>query len=116
MFPQSKLSKLALVTATGALAAATAVGPAFAAAPANDGHAPYKGRVIAKTGLLVRTGPSTHYKVIGKHGYGKVVHIVCKVNGQNIRGNPRWYLLSDGTYGWSSARYIVNIGRAPAWC
>ncbi|MFH8571515.1 SH3 domain-containing protein [Streptomyces sp. NPDC017993] len=115
MFPKSKSGKLTLCVLTGALTTAVAAGPALAA-DSGGGHAPYKGRVIAKTGLLVRSGPSTHHRVVGSNPYGKIVHIVCKVNGENVNGNPRWYKLSDGKYTWSSARYIVNIGKAPRWC
>lgn len=112
---KSKSSKLALCAMTGALTAAVAAGPAIAADGAN-GNGPYKGRAIAKTGLLVRSGPSQAYPVVGFHEYNSVVDIICKMNGQNVDGNPRWYKLSEGRYAWSSARYIANIGAAPHWC
>lgn len=125
MFLQSTVSKLALTAATGALALATAATPALATSTptspessqsvAKD-RAHYKGRVIAKTGLLVRTGPSQKHKVVGALPYGTIVNIVCKVNGQNIDGNPRWYLLDTGKWAWGAARYIENIGKAPHWC
>ncbi|MEU1623948.1 hypothetical protein ABZ746_01085 [Streptomyces sp. NPDC020096] len=38
------------------------------------------------------------------------------VRGESINGNPRWYLMADGKYGWSSSRYIRDIGRTPRWC
>ncbi|MCX5205695.1 InlB B-repeat-containing protein [Streptomyces sp. NBC_00237] len=76
----------------------------------------YKGRVIARTGLLVRDRPDQGGRVIGKLPTGKIVGITCKVKGQTVDGNPRWYRLTDGTYAWSSARYITNIGTAPHWC
>lgn len=124
MFLQSTFSKLALAAATGALALATAATPALAAAPtaapeknaSAEARPHYKGRVIAKSGLLIRSGPSQKHKVVGALPYGTVVNIVCKVNGQNIDGNPRWYLLSNGKWAWGAARYIVNIGAAPHWC
>ncbi|MFD4999399.1 SH3 domain-containing protein [Streptomyces buecherae] len=125
MFLQSTFSKLAVTAATGALALATAATPALAATPtaapeknaSAEAEAPrYKGRVIAKSGLLIRSGPSQKHKVVGALPYGTVVNIVCKVNGQNIDGNPRWYLLSNGKWAWGAARYIVNIGAAPHWC
>ncbi len=120
MFLQSTFSKLAVTAATGALALAT---PALAAPPtaapeknaSAEARAHYKGRVIAKSGLLIRSGPSQKHKVVGALPYGTVVNIVCKVNGQNIDGNPRWYLLSTGKWAWGTARYIVNIGPAPHW-
>ncbi|MFI2029145.1 SH3 domain-containing protein [Streptomyces buecherae] len=124
MFLQSTFSKLALAAATGALALATAATPALAATPtaapeknaSAEARPHYKGRVIAKSGLLIRSGPSQKHKVVGALPYGTVVNIVCKVNGQNIDGNPRWYLLSNGKWAWGAARYIVNIGAAPHWC
>ncbi|MGW7414368.1 InlB B-repeat-containing protein [Streptomyces sp. NPDC054863] len=76
----------------------------------------YKGRIIARTGLLVRDRPDQGGRIIGKLDNGKVVNIACKVKGQSVDGNPRWYRLTDGSYAWSSARYIANIGPAPHWC
>lgn len=113
---QSTFSKIAVTTVTGAVAASVVAGPALAADHKPDGGAHYKGRVIAKTGLLVRSGPSTSHRVVDSNPYGAKVRIVCKVKGENIDGNPRWYLLSSGKYAWSSARYIENIGKAPEWC
>ncbi|MCF6524250.1 SH3 domain-containing protein [Streptomyces sp. JJ36] len=117
MLPQSTFGKIALTTATGVLAAGTAAGPALAnQAVPDDG--PYKGRVIAKTGLNVRTGPSTRFRVVDVLPFGTVVGIRCKVRGEVIDGNPRWYKLNDGRFvdGFSAARYITNIGPAPRWC
>ncbi|MBB5933237.1 SH3 domain-containing protein [Streptomyces zagrosensis] len=133
MFLQSTVSKLALAAATGALALATAATPALAStanatpdrtttaterttATAETETARYNGRVIARKGLLIRSGPSQRHRVVGALPYGTIVHIVCKANGQNIDGNPRWYLLSSGKWAWGAARYIANIGRAPHWC
>jgi hypothetical protein len=76
----------------------------------------YKGRVIARSGLLLRDAPTRNSRVVGWLPYGDIVHIRCKVNGDRVDGNPRWYLLSNGQWAWASARYIVNIGAAPAWC
>ncbi|MEV0370120.1 SH3 domain-containing protein [Streptomyces sp. NPDC050636] len=117
MFPKSNSGKLALFVLSGALATAVAAGPALAVDSGDDHRMKiYKGKVVAKNGLLKRTGPSTKYKVVGSNPYNKVVKIKCKVNGESIQGNPRWYKLKDGSYAWSSARYIVNIGMAPRWC
>ncbi|MCG3043274.1 SH3 domain-containing protein [Streptomyces fenghuangensis] len=146
---KSKLSKLALVAAGGAVALATAAGPAFAEPPAPSAdlgrqsveapragaetrnpemapesmddrhHHTYKGRVIARTGLNVRSKPNTHSRVLATLPYGKIVHIECKVNSQNIDGNPRWYKLDRKHHhhdGWVSARYVENIGPAPKFC
>lgn len=116
MFPKSKPGRLALCVLSGALTTAVAAGPALAVDSGDDHKKIYKGKVIAKNGLLKRSGPSTKYKVVGSNPYNKVVKIKCKVNGENIQGNPRWYKLKDGSYAWSSARYIMNIGEAPEWC
>ncbi|MEV8307996.1 SH3 domain-containing protein [Streptomyces flavidovirens] len=123
LLPRSPLSRLGLYVAAGAVAALTAAGPALAAAdpenppvaPAESSHS-YKGRVIAKSGLLLRDKPTRASRVIGKKHYGAIVHIFCKTRGGNVHGNDRWYLLTDGTWAWGSAHYIANIGAAPRWC
>ncbi|MFJ2026214.1 SH3 domain-containing protein [Streptomyces sp. NPDC087897] len=76
----------------------------------------YKGRVIAKPYLLLRDKPTRSSRIVGSVDYGTVVSIFCKTTGDNVDGNNRWYLLSDGTWAWGSARYIENIGSAPHWC
>ncbi|WP_329455665.1 SH3 domain-containing protein [Streptomyces sp. NBC_01497] len=76
----------------------------------------YKGRVIARGGLYLRDKPTRSSRVIGFARYGTVVHIFCKTRGDNVAGDNRWYLLTDGTWAWGSARYIENIGAAPRWC
>ncbi|WP_069815503.1 SH3 domain-containing protein [Streptomyces sp. TP-A0874] len=139
---QSKFSKLALCAASGAIAAATMAGPAFAAeAPDVDAargsqsmdamdhgrhhgkdhkghHKLYKGRVIARIGLNVRNKPTRHHsRVIGSLHKGQIVLIECKVRSRDVvDGNPLWYKLADGKWAWASARYIENIGPAPRWC
>ncbi|QKW09097.1 SH3 domain-containing protein [Streptomyces sp. NA04227] len=84
----------------------------------NDGrhHRHYKGRVIARSGLLLRDAPTRSADVVRSEPYGAIVHIFCKTKGDNVDGNWRWYLLTDGTWAWGSARYIENIGPAPRWC
>lgn len=87
-----------------------------AEAAAAESSREYKGRVIAKTGLLLRDKPTRGSRVIGSAAYGQIVHIFCKTQGDNVNGNDRWYLLTDGTWAWGSAAYIDNIGQAPRWC
>lgn len=130
---QSRFSKVAMCAAGGAVAAMTTAGPAMAtqssetATPVRatvESPLPqlggagkvYWGKVIARTGLKVRSGPSQHHKWVGSLRNGEVVKIRCKVNGQWIDGNPRWYKLYNGNYMWASARYIKNIGAAPHFC
>ncbi|WP_274562008.1 SH3 domain-containing protein [Streptomyces spiramyceticus] len=81
-----------------------------------ESHRLYKGRVTAKKGLLLRDKPTRSSRVIGFKRHGAIVRIFCKTTGGNVRGNNHWYLLTDGTWAWGSAKYIENIGRAPRWC
>ncbi|MFE3653590.1 SH3 domain-containing protein [Streptomyces sp. NPDC057579] len=99
------------VLGTGAAAAA---GPAPVAA--GGGHGPFKGRVIARSGLVLRSGPGTAYRAVGSLPHGTVVTFVCKVDGQDVHGNPRWYELGEGRPAWAAARYVETIGAAPDWC
>jgi uncharacterized protein YgiM (DUF1202 family) len=107
-------TRVATISASGVLALSSAAG--IAAADCHGMHGPYRGRVISPIGLNVRTGPSTHHRIIGTLRAGQVVSITCKVNGQWIAGNPRWYKLSNHRSAWSAARYIANIGPAPRFC
>jgi hypothetical protein len=114
-------TRLGILVAGGALTALTLTGPAVAgpavAADGNDSKAPvYKGRVIAKSGLLLRNAPNRGSRVIRSVPYGKVVTIFCKTRGERVSNNNLWYLLTDGTWAWGSAHYIANIGKVPRWC
>ncbi len=129
---------LAAVLAAGALATAGAVAPA--AAHAGRGSAPgpapavtgtgtdgahggdgrqeqgrYRGVVTAER-LALRTSPARGSDVIRYARRGEVVSIYCKTPGDTVKGNPLWYLLTDGTWAWGAARYIDNVGPAPRWC
>ncbi|CAL9570089.1 SH3 domain-containing protein [Streptomyces sp. NPDC057837] len=131
-------SRLCIVAAAGFLAAAAAVTPAAAAHddwdPAGgDGHHQYdpaggngdhhghhgrhlyKGVVTANT-LALRSAPNRGSQVIRYAHKGEIVKIFCKTGGETVKGNPLWYLLTDGTWAWGAARYIDNIGPAPRWC
>ncbi|MEU4351648.1 SH3 domain-containing protein [Streptomyces sp. NPDC023838] len=99
--------------ATGAVAALVAAGPATAEESANNG---YKGRVTARSGLLLRDKPTRSSRIVGTAPYNSIVHIFCKTRGGSVDGNNRWYLLMDGTWAWGSALYIDNIGAVPRWC
>ncbi|TJZ99161.1 SH3 domain-containing protein, partial [Actinacidiphila oryziradicis] len=76
----------------------------------------YRGRVVARTGLRIRSAPNATSLSVGFLPYGALVRIACKVNSQLIGGNPRWYKLDDHHYAWSSARYINNLDRSPRYC
>jgi hypothetical protein len=75
----------------------------------------YKGRVTAST-LALRSAPNRGSRIIRFAQRGDIVTIFCKTTGQSIQGNRHWYLLTDGTWAWGSARYIANIGPKPRWC
>ncbi|WP_371527222.1 SH3 domain-containing protein [Streptomyces sp. NBC_01283] len=115
--PTALSTRLGILAAGGALAALTLSGPAFAADDANSVNPRiYKGRVTAKSGLLLRTAPTRGSRVIRSVPYGRVVSIYCKTTGDHVAGNNRWYLLTNGTWAWGAAHYISNIGPAPRWC
>jgi uncharacterized protein YgiM (DUF1202 family) len=135
---------LATALAAGALATAVAVTPAAAsdgrggdagsaAAATGEGNrggmggdewggsdgrqeqGRYRGVVTADR-LALRTSPTRGSDVIRYARRGEVVSIYCKTPGDRVKGNPLWYLLTDGTWAWGAARYIDNIGPAPRWC
>jgi hypothetical protein len=66
--------------------------------------------------LLLRSAPDRGSQVIRAVHRGEIVNIYCKTNGQRVDGNRVWYLLTDGTWAWGSARYIQELGRSPRWC
>ncbi|MFL4492540.1 SH3 domain-containing protein [Streptomyces sp. VTCC 41912] len=100
----------------GVLGTGTAAAARPAGATAGGGLGPSKGRVIAKNGLELRDGPGTAYRAVGSLPYGTVVTLRCKVNGENVHGNPRWYEVGEGRITWLSARYVETLGTAPRWC
>lgn len=136
MSARSALARLAIATAAGALAVTAAVTPAAADDDVREGGDPgssrpptafdqqgdqrdprlYTGVVTARGGLLLRSRPDRGSQVIRRAREGEIVSIFCKTAGDNVRGNPLWYLLTDGTWAWGPARYIDNIGPAPRWC
>ncbi|MCZ9339591.1 SH3 domain-containing protein, partial [Streptomyces sp. TRM76130] len=127
--------RLAITAAAGALATAAAVTPAAAGDERGDdpgvsGHrgddggrggdggreqGRYRGVVTADR-LALRTAPNRGSEVIRYAHRGETVHIYCKTGGESVKGNPLWYLLTDGTWAWGAARYIDNVGPAPRWC
>lgn len=75
----------------------------------------YRGVVTAHE-LALRSRPDRGSRIIRYAHRGEHVSIFCKTSGSNVQGNHLWYLLTDGTWAWGSARYIDNIGPAPRWC
>lgn len=118
-------SRLSISVAAGAILAAVVVTPAVAnddwddhrgnwGQHHNNPHL-YKGVVTAST-LNLRSAPNRGSHIIRTAHKGEVVSIFCKTGGETVKGNPLWYLLTDGTWAWGAARYIDNIGASPRWC
>lgn len=72
----------------------------------------YTGKTTAK--LTKRVAPTTAAGSAGTLAKGKTVKIICKIDGQSVGGNKRWYYLTDGR--WVAARYVSNVGAAPGFC
>jgi len=66
------------------------------------------------TAVTKRVAPTTAASASGGLARGVRVNIICKLPGQSVGGNNRWYYLTDGR--WVAARYVSNVGRAPGWC
>ncbi|WP_333744825.1 SH3 domain-containing protein [Streptomyces ardesiacus] len=84
-----------------------------------DGRQQRQGRyggVVTAERLALRTSPSRGPEVSRHARRGEVVSIHCKTPGPKVRGNPLWYLLTDGTWAWGAARSIDTVGPAPRWC
>ena len=80
-----------------------------------QGHNPRLSRgIVTASSLALRSVPNRGGQIIRWADRGEVVSIFCKTNGQSVQGNRQWYLLTDGTWAWGAARYIDNIGPAPA--
>ncbi|MFJ6568509.1 SH3 domain-containing protein [Streptomyces sp. NPDC091292] len=133
-------TRLGTVAAGGALAAVTVLAGAGGATAAEPGPDPrpgadgehgqgygnggrehdrypiYKGRVTADGGLILRDRPDRGARILRVEPRGAIVSIFCKSNGERVEGTRLWYLLTDGTWAWGSARYIDNIGKVPRWC
>jgi hypothetical protein len=75
-----------------------------------------RGVITARGGLALRSAPNRGSRIIRVAAEGEQVSIFCKTPGETVRGNPLWYLLTDGTWAWGAARFIDNIGPAPRWC
>ncbi|MFJ7422391.1 SH3 domain-containing protein [Streptomyces uncialis] len=116
-----RLRTLAIATAGTALALASTITPAAAAPTGHDGdhdrdRGHYQGRVTAHGGLLLRDSPTRGSRVIRHEPHGAIVSIYCRTEGERVDHNHIWYLLTDGTWAWGSARYIEVFDRTPHWC
>ncbi|GGT89597.1 SH3 domain-containing protein [Streptomyces coeruleorubidus] len=74
-----------------------------------------RGVVTANT-LALRSAPNRGSQIIRFVHKGDVVSIFCKWEGESVQGNRTWYLLTDGTWAWGSARFIDPIDRKPRRC
>ena len=76
---------------------------------------PPDGQVTAKPSVKLRTTPSLDATNAGSLAYGAKLNAICKVTGDEVDGNDRWYQLYDGR--WVTARYIKNLnGLVPEFC
>ncbi|MFE9248216.1 SH3 domain-containing protein [Streptomyces sp. NPDC007088] len=125
------VSRLRAAAACGLLAGALALGAASPAGAAGDPRgqggsttsadqsAPKvgtEGQVVARGGLLLRDAPTRDSAVIRHVPYGATVRIYCRTSGDTVDQDTTWYLLTDGTWAWGSARYVKTVGAAPRWC
>ena len=75
----------------------------------------YRG-VVTASSLALRSAPNRGGQIIRYANRGEIVTVFCRTNGQNVQGNRQWYLLTDGTWAWGSARYIRDLGPSPRRC
>ncbi|MFG2353768.1 SH3 domain-containing protein [Streptomyces sp. NPDC048521] len=81
-----------------------------------NGTGRYQGGVTARGGLWLRDRPDRGSRRVRLVREGQVVSIYCRTRGDLVGGNSLWYLLTDGTWAWGSARYIATFGPTPRWC
>lgn len=63
--------------------------------PQPESYTQWKGRVTARSGLNVRKGPGTNYRIVSGYSYNTIVTIISESNG--------WYKTNKG---WVSGAYI----------
>ncbi|MEU6443369.1 hypothetical protein [Streptomyces sp. NPDC047046] len=120
--PYRKPAALALLAATALLSPAAAAhadpSPHLDPAPrAAFGETPASahGRVVAREGLTLRDAPRRAGTEVGRRPYGDSVAIHCAMLGERVRGEDRWYLLTDGTWVATPSRSIATEG-VPRTC
>jgi hypothetical protein len=107
---------LGALAATPSLAADSEGQKAETAPVADAKHSyPYRGKVLGKSIVYKRAAPTTRSKILGSAESGSIVRIQCKVIGQNVLGNDRWYRVPvhGGGHGYMSARYVRNLDQIP---
>lgn len=107
---------LGALATTPSLAAADSEGQRAESAPvAEANHYPYRGKVLGNSVVYKRAKPTTRSDILGWADSGTIVRIQCKVIGQNVLGNNRWYRVPvhGGGHGYMSARYVLNLDQIP---
>lgn len=114
--------KIAAGLAAGALAAGLMGSvPAMAAAqgddktavaPAEQAQKYVWGKVTARTGLLIRSYPSTSSRVLGSYEKDARVKLSCKAESEAVNGDVWWYKLADRS-GWLTAAYVDVYASLP---
>lgn len=79
-----------------------------------DAQTVYTVRMLATE--YFRSGPGTQYAIRGQVAINTDVNVSCKVNGQSIDGNPRWYRLNGQPPGYFAARWAQNLNGVPPFC
>jgi hypothetical protein len=115
--PYRKPAALALLAATAVLLspAAAHAGPASRAASGETPPSAH-GRVVAHEGLTLRDAPRRAGTEVGRRPYGGRVAIHCATRGERVRGEDRWYLLTDGTWVAAPGQSIAMEGAPPRPC
>lgn len=106
----------ASLVATPATAASPGAGPdtASMAQPAKAAAEP-RGKVVSRLPLSIRESATANSRYLGGIQPGAIIHLHCKVTGQNVDGNRLWYKLGNGRPGYVSARYVENLSPV-AYC
>jgi hypothetical protein len=106
------------------LAAAASAATAFlcvSAIPAQAAQAEHVppfglGKVLARHGGMIRSGPGTNYAVAGRLRTGQIVPLLCETPRPALRGHRLWYKLNDRPEMWASSLLIARVGAAPVRC
>lgn len=69
-----------------------------------DGYYGAFGNVTKKPLVNLRSGPTNKSKLVGISKYGRVIEVICKVEGPTVGGNPDWHQIRDGRF--VTAHYV----------
>ncbi|MBA8796018.1 hypothetical protein FHX74_003659 [Friedmanniella endophytica] len=110
----ARLVPLGLATGALVVGGLSLGGPTAQAAPSAPAFA--TGRVVATGGVTARSLPTTASTGYGAYPHGDRLTLLCKVRGSTVAGNATWYLVPAEGWEFVSARYVANVGPAPAFC